>query len=136
MVLVEEVPESSNNINDRESDYETESDISDTDSISTVSSAGDVSEETLIERFYALKDIISPTTRLSIAKKWNWSTSALKTTGKWTGNAVWVLTTSALLVGLPLALAIEDEARIVAQEKEMQMQQSGQQSVSHRDLSN
>lgn len=40
------------------------------------------------------------------------------------------MSTSALLVGLPLALAIEDEARVVAQEKEMQMQSAGQQQVS------
>lgn len=134
MVKVEEVTDASAYISEHESDYETDSQISDTDSISTVSSDDDdfkpISEETLLDRFYALKDIVSPTTRVSVARKLSTATSLFKTTGKWTGNAIWVLTTSALLVGLPLALAIEDEARIVQQEKELQMQQSGQQSVS------
>ena len=45
------------------------------------------------------------------------------------GNLVWIVTTSALLVGLPLALSLEDEAKIVAQEKEMLAQQQGAQQV-------
>lgn len=43
------------------------------------------------------------------------------------GKIGWVVTTSALLVGLPFALAVEDESRIVAQEKEMMAQQGGAQ---------
>lgn len=46
------------------------------------------------------------------------------------GNIAWIVSTSALLVGLPLALAIEDETRITQQEREMQMQSQGQQQVS------
>lgn len=42
------------------------------------------------------------------------------------GNVVWVVTTSALLVGLPLALSLEDEAKIMAQEREMEGQRDGQ----------
>ena len=48
------------------------------------------------------------------------------------GNIVWVLTTSALLIALPLGLALEDEAKLVAQEKEMFEQQQGTQGVSYR----
>jgi import receptor subunit TOM22 len=139
MVLVEEVHDASAYVDDNDSDYETDSQISETESISTVSSEDEdskpISEETLLDRFFALKDIVSPTTRVSISRKLSTATSVFKTTSKWTGNAIWVLTTSALLVGLPLALAIEDEARIVQQEKELQMQQSGQQSVSFRSMS-
>jgi len=43
------------------------------------------------------------------------------------GNAVWIVTTSALLVALPLALVLEDEAKIVQQERELMAQQQGQQ---------
>ncbi len=133
MVKVEEVKDASAYVED-DSDYETDSAISEDDSLSTVSSEEEFSkpieEETLVDRFYALKDMVSPTTRLSIARNWRRATSSVQTGGKWAGNAIWVITTSALLVGLPLALAIEDEARIVQQEKELQMQQSGQQSVS------
>ena len=46
------------------------------------------------------------------------------------GNIVCVLTTSALLIALPLGLALEDEAKLVAQEKEMFEQQQGTQGVS------
>jgi import receptor subunit TOM22 len=46
------------------------------------------------------------------------------------GNIVWVVTTTALMIGLPMALAIEDEARVIAQEKEMMGQQQGQAGVS------
>lgn len=40
-----------------------------------------------------------------------------------------MITTSALLVGLPLALAIENETMMVQQEKEMLAQQQGAQQV-------
>lgn len=43
------------------------------------------------------------------------------------GNAVWIFSTSALLVALPLALVLEDEAKIVQQEREIIAQQQGQQ---------
>lgn len=39
---------------------------------------------------------------------------------------MWILTTSALLVGLPLALSLEDEAKLVAQEREVEGQREGQ----------
>jgi hypothetical protein len=41
------------------------------------------------------------------------------------GNAAWIVTTSALLVGLPLMLSIEGEAGIVQQEKDYMGQVSG-----------
>jgi len=40
-----------------------------------------------------------------------------------------VVTTSALLVALPLALTLEDEAKAVAQEQEILEQQQGQQQM-------
>jgi import receptor subunit TOM22 len=39
------------------------------------------------------------------------------------------VTTSALLIGLPLALILEDEAKVVAQENEILAQQQGTQQV-------
>lgn len=135
MVKIEEVAEKV--YDDRESDYVTDDDEDDFDgdSDSDVSSVAsddldDIANETVMDRIRALKDIVAPSTRKSIVRKWESATQAAWVGSKWAGNAVWVITTSALLVGLPLALAIEDEARIVAQEKELQMQQSGQQSVS------
>jgi import receptor subunit TOM22 len=137
MVKVEEVRDAAYaEKEDRESDYATTDDEDgfETESVSSIDSEDDFSPdaETLADRFYALKDIVAPSTRTRLASQYARTASWLKTGLTFTGNAVWVVTTSALLVGLPLALAMEDEARIVAQEKELQMQQSGQQSVSLR----
>lgn len=86
-------------------------------------------EETFYERITALKDIVPPSTRHSISSKLSATSSFFKRGSKILGNVVWIVTTSALLVGLPLALSLEDEAKIMAQEKEMMAQQQGQQQV-------
>ena len=97
-----------------------------TDSLSSVES--DVSvDESFSDRLAALVDIVPPSTRHSIATKVSKTASVFKKTSKVFGNLIWVVTTSALLVALPLALALEDEAKIVAQEKEIMEQQQGQQ---------
>ena len=86
-------------------------------------------EESFFDRIAALKDIVPPTTRHSIASTFTKSTSWIKRGGKLAGNVIWIVTTSALLVALPLALILEDEAKIVAQEKEVMEQQQGAQQV-------
>jgi len=86
-------------------------------------------DESLFDRITALKDIVPPTTRHNISTRVLKTASFLKRASKVVGNVVWVVTTSALLVGLPLALALEDEAKIVQQEKEMLEQQQGAQQV-------
>jgi len=129
MVAVEEVRDASLP-QDHESEYETDSNGSDAISVSSIEDDDDIANETYKDRLIALKDIVPPSTRLEAVRKWQQATSWVSTGSKWAGNAVWIITTSALLVGLPLALAVEDEARIVGQEKELQMQQSGQQAVS------
>ena len=96
-------------------------------SLSSVES--ELGDESLYERLAALKDIVPPSTRHSISSKVSSTTSFIRKGGKILGNIVWVVTTSALLVGLPLALSLEDEAKIVAQEKEMLAQQQGAQQV-------
>lgn len=86
-------------------------------------------DESFFDRISALKDIVPPTTRHSISTRITRTASLLKRSSKVVGNIVWVVTTSALLVGLPLALALEDEAKIAQQEKEMLEQQQGAQHV-------
>ncbi|PKI84540.1 mitochondrial import receptor subunit Tom22 [Malassezia vespertilionis] len=89
-------------------------------------------DETLWDRIYALKDIISPSTRAFLGKTWH-STVAYSTMGGWVaGKLIWVGVTSALLVGLPFALAVEDEGRVFAQEKELMGQQSGQPAITEQ----
>ncbi|KAF8650158.1 hypothetical protein AX16_005393 [Volvariella volvacea WC 439] len=100
---------------------------------SSVSLSSIDSEQSLDESFFdrvaALVDIVPPTTRHSISSRISKTASAIKRGGKIAGNIVWIVTTSALLVALPLALSLEDEARIVAQEKEMLEQQQGAQQM-------
>lgn len=98
-------------------------------SLSSVSSELSANE-TLFDRMAALVDIVPPTTRHSISSRISKTASFVKRGTKIVGNIVWVVTTSALLVALPLALSLEDEAKIVAQEKEMMEQQQGAQQVS------
>ncbi|OCH88690.1 mitochondrial import translocase, subunit Tom22 [Obba rivulosa] len=95
-------------------------------SLSSVGSELDA-EESFYERIAALVDIVPPTTRHSISTTISNTFGFVKTTGKVVGNLMWIVTTSALLVGLPLALSLEDEAKIVAQEKEILAQQQGAQ---------
>ena len=97
-------------------------------SLSSVNSDIDP-EETFYDRLTALVDIVPPTTRHNISARFAKTAGFFKTSGKVVGNLVWIVTTSALLVGLPLALVLEDEAKIVAQEKEQYAQQYGAQQV-------
>ncbi|CED84319.1 Translocase of outer mitochondrial membrane complex, subunit TOM22 [Phaffia rhodozyma] len=123
MVKVEEVRDA--HFEDNDSDYETSSSVSDdSDNISVADS--DDEPESFTERIAALKDIIPPSTRLSISSSAESAVSWTKWGSKAVGNVIWVVTTTALLIGLPMALALEDENRLVAQEKEMVMQQQGQ----------
>ncbi|PCH40005.1 mitochondrial import translocase subunit Tom22 [Wolfiporia cocos MD-104 SS10] len=95
-------------------------------SLSSVGSDPDA-EESFYERIAALVDIVPPSTRHKISTRFSRTTGFLTSSGKLVGNLVWIVTTSALLIGLPLALSLEDEAKIVAQEKEMLAQQQGAQ---------
>ena len=97
-------------------------------SLSSVDSDSPV-DESILDRISALKDIVPPSTRHSIASKVSKTASFFKRTTKIAGNVIWVVTTSALLIGLPLALILEDEAKVVAQENEMLAQQQGAQQV-------
>lgn len=97
---------------------------------STTSLVSEASEnETFFQRIAALVDIVPPATRYKLYTRVSQTASTFKSLGKFAGNVVWIVTTSALLVGLPLALSLEDEAKIVAQEKEVLSQQQGAQQV-------
>ncbi len=96
-------------------------------SVSLSSVVSEEPQESFFDRVAALVDIVPPTTRHNIATRVSKTASFIKRGGKLAGNIVWIVTTSALLVALPLALTLEDEAKIVAQEKELLEQQQGQQ---------
>ncbi|KAI0357422.1 mitochondrial import translocase subunit Tom22 [Trametes cingulata] len=126
MVKVEIVEEKEQH--DSRSPYSSASSSRTSSSVSLSSVGSEIDgEESFYERIVALADIIPPTTRQNISNRLGKTAGFLKGTGKVVGNLVWIVTTSALLVGLPLALVLEDEAKIVQQEKEMLAQQQGAQ---------
>lgn len=82
-------------------------------------------EETLAERILALKDMIPPATRSYIANKFDVTTSWVKSGVWFGGKTLWVVSTSALLLGVPWALAFAEEQQMVEMEKEMRMREMG-----------
>jgi import receptor subunit TOM22 len=82
-------------------------------------------KETLADRLFALRDIIPPTTRSYISSKVDATTSWVKSGLLFSGKTLWVVSTSALLLGVPWALAFAEEQQMVEMEKEMRMREMG-----------
>jgi import receptor subunit TOM22 len=80
-------------------------------------------DETFADRIAALADIVPPTYRKKLSSAANttydWTASSLSFSGK----ALWVISTSALLLGIPWALAFSEEQQMQEMEREMRMQQ-------------
>ncbi|GFP58789.1 mitochondrial import receptor subunit tom22 [Trichoderma asperellum] len=85
----------------------------------------DPSEETLAERLYALRDIIPPTTRGWVSSRVNAVTSAAWSVLSFGGKGAWVITTSALFLGVPFALSFAEDQQLTAMEQEYNMRQTG-----------
>jgi len=81
-------------------------------------------DETFSERIHALKDIFPPQLRSSVVTGANALQSGCKGLVHKCGMSLWYLTTTALLLGAPLALSILHETQLSELEKEMNMQQS------------
>lgn len=96
-----------------------------TDSEISADSNYDPSSETLAERLYSLRDMIPPTTRGFIAGQVSAAASAARSAAYYGGRALWILSTSALLVGVPFALAYAEEQNVLAMEQEMKMRELG-----------
>ena len=88
-------------------------------------------DETLTDRFLALRDIIPPTTRSYISNKVEATTSWVKSGLLFSGKTLWVVSTSALLLGVPWALAFAEEQQMVEMEKEMRMREMGGEVCTH-----
>ena len=82
-------------------------------------------EETLAERLLALRDIIPPTTRSFISSQVETTAGWIKSGLLFGGKTLWVVSTSALLLGVPWALAFAEEQQMVEMEKEMKMREMG-----------
>jgi import receptor subunit TOM22 len=95
----------------------------------TSSIASAPTDETLYERILALQDMIPASTRRSIQSKVSTTSSWLKSGLFMGGKTLWVVSTSALLLGVPWALAYSEEQMIVEQERAELMAQRAQNEV-------
>jgi len=105
-----------------------EEEYTDTDASSVYSSDDDEDDvdniESFLDRVWALQDVIPAETRKSVSEKCSSLYGWGKTGANFLGNSAWVLTTSALLLVLPLMIEIEHEQGLVEFEK--MQQQSNQ----------
>ena len=72
-----------------------------------------------------MRDIVPPTTRNAISSAVSTTTSYVKSTLGFGGKALFVLSTSVLLLGVPWALAFAEEQQVVDMEKEMRARELG-----------
>ncbi|QLL32777.1 hypothetical protein HG536_0D02990 [Torulaspora globosa] len=89
--------------------------------------------ETFVERLVALKDIIPPKNRQSIAKLFNATTVFMRKAFSRTGSLTWAITTSALLLGVPLSLSILGEQQLIEMEKNFDLQKDANDLLSQGD---
>lgn len=81
-------------------------------------------DESFADRIYALKDIVPPQQRRFLSSSLSTASSWLQTGFSFSGKTLWVVSTSALLLGVPWALAFAEEQQMQEMEREMKMQQS------------
>lgn len=89
----------------------------------------DVANETFLDRIRALKDIVPLQTRSSIKNTAHQFSSTVFSVGQVLGHIAWVLTTSAMVLVVPLVFEMEKDHAMTSWEKEQQMQQQGAQQV-------
>ncbi|KAH9987548.1 mitochondrial outer membrane translocase complex, subunit Tom22 [Xylariaceae sp. FL0662B] len=100
-------------------------DFTDTDSEISNDSDFDPQNETLAERLYALRDIVPPQTRNSIFTTVSNAASAVQSVLSIGGKTLWIISSSAILIGVPWALAWGEEQQVLEMEKEMKMREMG-----------
>ncbi|RMJ24693.1 hypothetical protein PHISP_04457, partial [Aspergillus sp. HF37] len=81
----------------------------------------DVEGESLYERLSALRDVIPPGARRNVNSTVSAVTSFAKSSVMFSGKTLWILSTSAFLLGVPWALAYSDEEQFQQMEREQGM---------------
>jgi len=102
-----------------------EGDYTDTDSEVSEEDEDELGPESLSDRLSALQDMIPPGARRHITSTVSTTFSYAKTGLWWGGKAAWVVTTSALLLGIPYALSLVEEQQYAEMEKEERMRSLG-----------
>lgn len=97
-------------------------DFTDTDSeISNDDDYAENEEESIFDRLAALQDMIPPQSRRRISNTVSALSSFTKSTFSFGGKSLWVISTSAFLLGVPWALALAEEQQYVQMEREQGM---------------
>lgn len=96
-------------------------DFTDTESEVSVESDYDVEGESLLDRLSALKDVVPPSARKQATNTVSYVTSLAKSSISFSGRALWILSTSAFLLGVPWALAYAEEEQYIQLEREQGM---------------
>lgn len=94
----------------------------DSDASSITSSIAD--NETIYDRIAALQDIVPIKQRRAISRSLSTATSWVKSSLTFGGQALWVVSTSALLLGVPWAIAYAEDQQVAEAEQQMKMQQT------------
>lgn len=89
--------------------------------------------ETIVDRLVALRDIIPPKQRQNLSSVFNTASSFVKSLFTKSGNAAWIVTTSALLLGVPLSLSILGEQQLIEMEKSFDLQKDANDLLSQGD---
>ncbi|GEQ72161.1 hypothetical protein JCM33374_g5847 [Metschnikowia sp. JCM 33374] len=99
---------------------------SESDSESDYEDDFDIENETLYDRIVALKDVVPPTQRTQIVNAVESAKSIASSAFSKGGSLLWGVTSSILLLGVPLSLAILSETQLQEMEKELTLQKSAQ----------
>ncbi|PYI19410.1 mitochondrial import translocase, subunit Tom22 [Aspergillus violaceofuscus CBS 115571] len=102
-------------------DEEEDDDYTDTESEISTESYEELESESLYDRIYALKDMLPPSARRSLTSTVNTVTSFTKSSVTFSGKALWIISTSAFLLGVPWALAYAEEEQYIQMEREQGM---------------
>ncbi|CAG61600.1 uncharacterized protein GVI51_K09427 [Nakaseomyces glabratus] len=92
--------------------------------------------ETLLDRVKALKDIIPPQHKNRICAVFSTSCSIIKSAFTRGSGLAWTLTTSALLLGVPLSLSILAEQQLIEMEKTFDLQKDANDILAQGDEKN
>jgi mitochondrial import receptor subunit TOM22 len=106
-----------------EDDDGSDGDYSDTSSEGNDDADSSLQDETLLDRLAALKDIIPADKRDAIARTLSKSYLYGNMATYIGGKVAYVIITSILLLGIPYALAMEEDKVLGEQERQMQLQQ-------------
>ena len=123
MVEFEEIKDEHYEDEDGFVDDDEASDDDYSDTSSTHEYDGDIDDESILDRIVALKDIIPEHRRLAISRAVSKTVSYGSMASYIGGKAVYIAITTILMLGIPYALAVEEEKAIVEQERQMQLQQ-------------